>query len=319
MASPIKSILKGGLRLLVFTFCVWWLFRTIDLESLLSGIRRASWGVFAIAVPLSIFRVWLTGLRWRSLHPAHSSELNRWQYFRLSMIAHLFNHFMPGALGGDFAKTVFAVRRSVADKEKTIISVLADRVVGLVSIFLLGSLAFFFSRQQAGIDYWVVAVVFAGFLFMLFVAVHPAFLSLLSKILSRIPALKDPCEKILSHWHGAIGFYTQNSHLMLRAFALCLPIHLTAFAIFFLFSQSLGIPLLFPQLVFIISVMWLVTAIPVSFGGLGVREVSLVWLFSLFAVTPELAVALSALWYANSILVSVFAFPLLLNNNAHTI
>ena len=59
--------------------------------------------------------------------------------------------------------------------------------------------------------------------------------------------------------------------------------------------------------------MWLITALPISIGGVGVRELSLIWLLGMFGVSSEQAVTLSLLVYINTILIALLALPLLLD------
>ena len=57
--------------------------------------------------------------------------------------------------------------------------------------------------------------------------------------------------------------------------------------------------------------MWLITALPISIGGVGVRELSLIWLLGMFGVSSEQTVTLSLLVYVNTIIIAILALPLL--------
>jgi len=61
----------------------------------------------------------------------------------------------------------------------------------------------------------------------------------------------------------------------------------------YLFFVALGYELPFVVNIFVVSVLYFVFLLPVSFGGLGVREGGYILLFGLFGVPPEIAFAVS--------------------------
>ena len=251
------------------------------------------------------------GIRWETLHPSPRQGMTKWSYFRLSMLSFLFNLFMPGALGGDIVKTAYAVKEDKTQKTKQVIAVVVDRAVGLLSIMIFGLIALFASHQKLPISLWHILALFivsGGFLFAF---VNNKFISAIEHWGSKLRFASKLIGPAIQNWREAVEFYKSNGKKLLYSLLLCVPIHLASFIMFYILSQSIGMKIGFLELVFAIAIMWLITAIPISFGGMGVREISLVWLLGMFGVPSEQAVALAVLGYINSIFKAFIALPFL--------
>lgn len=309
-----------GLKILanlsIMCVCAYLLYTKIDFREVFDQTKDVNFSIFIATVAITLLRTWLSGLRWEALHPDRQTRLSKWSYFRLSMIAHLFNKFMPGALGGDFVKTVYAVKEQNKQRGKSVIAVFVDRTIGLVSIFIFGLIAMLTAGRKLDIAIDRLILLFfvsGGFLVIL---MSSRVLDYLEKFGSKLGKLQRIYVKTLTSWREAVGFYRSNSRSILYSLTLCIPIHLSSFISFYLLSQVMGMQIHFMEMVFSIAIMWLITSLPISVGGMGVRELTLVWLLGMFGVPSEQAVTLSVLGYINNILVSLLALPLLLDFKA---
>jgi uncharacterized protein (TIRG00374 family) len=92
--------------------------------------------------------------------------------------------------------------------------------------------------------------------------------------------------------------FEENFKQIVRALdfnAYCLSI--TGFLLYFLsvyfLNLGVGIALSFSEIIFIMAITSLITAIPISFLGIGTRDVALIAVFTWFGRTPEEAISLS--------------------------
>ena len=96
--------------------------------------------VFAILQWGFLF-VLVGGLRWYLLLIGLRLPVAFSHVVRLQMIGLFFNVAMPGAVGGDLIKAVYVVRGSkLAGKTSAMLSVLVDRVTGLIGLFLIAAM-----------------------------------------------------------------------------------------------------------------------------------------------------------------------------------
>lgn len=302
-----KLLINTGILLI----CIYLLYRRIDFVEVIAQTRSVNLLVFVVTLSITVIRTWLMGIRWETLHPSSRPGLTKWSYFRLSMLSSLFNLFMPGALGGDIVKTVYAVKEDKTQKTKQVIAVVVDRTVGLLSILIFGLIALFASHQKLPITLWHVLALFIVSGGLLFALVNNRFISVLERWGSKLKFASKLIGPAVRNWRESIEFYKANTKKLIYSLLLCVPIHLASFIIFYILSQSIGMKIGFLELVFAIAITWLITAVPISFGGMGVREISLVWLLGMFGVPSDQAVTLSMLGYINSIFKSIVALPFL--------
>lgn len=307
----IKKPYKIVLNVAVFVICVVLIIKKVDIPNVMSLAGTVDFRIFIFTVSISILRTWLSGIRWELLHPNNIGGMSKWAYFRLSMLSHLFNLFMPGALGGDIVKTAYAFNEGQGQKVKKVIAVFVDRTIGLISIMVLGMIALIASHKQLPINLWQAVLLFfasGGFMILL---LSDRVLTVVDAISRKMVIGRRFIDAGLVNWRESVSFYKDNSHKVLSSLALCAPIHLVSFTIYYVLAISIGMNIGFMEMVFAIAIMWLITAVPISVGGMGVRELSLVWLLGIFGVSSEQAVSLALLGYVNAIIKSSLALPLL--------
>jgi uncharacterized protein (TIRG00374 family) len=306
-----KKYLKPLFNIVVLIVCVFFLINKFDFKKVAEQTKDISYFVFVVSVSISLIRIWLTGLRWEALHPDNEAKLSKWNYFRFSMLAHLFNLFMPGALGGDIVKTLYAVNEQKSKQIKSVIAVIVDRVVGLISIFIFGLLALALNHNTYNFDILNLVIICTGLFVFILLIINKKVIVFFEKIINRYTFLKRFLGKIILNWKESVYYYAKNRKKVLYAYLLCIPIHLISFFIFYIFGKSLGMEISFFEMVFSVAIMWLITTLPISIGGIGVREFSLIWLLGIFNILPELAITLSIMVYINTILISLLSLPLL--------
>ncbi|MEM0987901.1 MAG: lysylphosphatidylglycerol synthase transmembrane domain-containing protein [Pseudomonadota bacterium] len=81
-----------------------------------------------------------------------------------------------------------------------------------------------------------------------------------------------------------------------------LMIHGLAILAAWLMGRQIGLDAPLWQYLIVVPLVWIITMVPASVGGLGVREASFGALFGAFGAVPETGVALGALVSASSIL-----------------
>ena len=279
------------------------LIKMVDFKLVFHHVRDISLLVLGILVSLAILQTWLLGIRWQLVNPDVSGQLTGVQYFRLMMMTKPFNLIMPGALGGDFVKTVLTLKAVDNNRVNNVIAIVVDRFIGLSSIIIMGSIAMFFMSdiRDKGPFYGVFAILAAGFAVILVVAGNQWVLRLLESFFSRLGALGKQVIHFLETWINVLSFFRLNYHRLLLALLLCLPIHGLSFITTYLLAINLGITVSFFDICLILAIVWVITSIPITISGVGVRELSLIYFLSLYGVEAEPATALSISLYIVSI------------------
>ena len=292
------------------------LIKIVDLKLLAAHMYDIPLYVLAFLVAMSVFRTWLTGMRWRLITPDESGQLRAWQYFRLLMIANSFNLIMPGALGGDFVKTAMTVKTVKNKRVDNVIAIVADRFIGLLSILCLGSLALLFMSDipNRWAFYRIFLLLGAAFATLILTTTNPWLLRLAETIFVRLGVVGDKLLHVLHTWQSAIAFFRRNYTRVLLALLMCVPIHGLSFLTKYIVAVYLGIEISFFDVCLILALVWVITSIPITISGAGVRELSMIYFLSFYGVDAEPATALSVYFYLVTVILGFIGLFFLLDS-----
>ncbi len=260
----------------------------LSLSQLMVVLRRPDAIVASIGVWL-VGPVFLGTARWWLLMRGVGLTCDYSRALRLQLVGFFFNTAMPGAVGGDIVKAVYIVRDQSGPTGKTpaMLSVILDRIVGLIGLFAMGVVAAAMSLPQLNANP-VTADLIKGLGFV--VACSLIFLGVVfvpykdgKDPVARILSLKIPLFGVLSGIYTALRSYRNRPGVIFATIGISILIQL----LFLWFMGFIGrilygvdqfdVALLAPVFPFGI----LVTAIPLAPGGLGVGHAAFEKLFAL--------------------------------------
>ena len=241
----------------------------------------------------------LATVRWQMLLRIQGITLTWLRAFSFVMIGLFFNMFLPGLVGGDAVRLYLVFKCAPRQKTRATLSVAMDRILGMLSILFLAGLSVgvrfgWLSRSAATLHivYLVLALLAVGSVcvVLFFGAVHFGLLRKLSK--------RTPFRPAIIESGKALQLYGTYPGVMSVAFAITVVAHLVYYLSYYCAAQSLqGARTAALSLTDILSIMPLVntvTALPVSFGGVGVRETLFQELLGNLAHVPPAIAALTA-------------------------
>jgi len=301
------------LRIIVVVASLVFLFFKVDVKQMFFEvlIKLPVW-VLLSSVGLAVFRTWLNGIRWKLLNTDFSNQLNNWDYFRYMMISSTFNLIMPGALGGDVVKAIWVGNDLEKNKARNVLSIFFDRAIGIFSIILLGLLAFSLSPFfiiRGKIVVWVLT--FIVFIFIILLVKYIKNGTINKKILGWRPKknIMIKAKNLFLTINNIVVFYIKKPIIFLNALLLSILIHLSFFTYSYLIAYFLDINISFFDLSMVNCLVWLITAVPISISGLGVREVSYMSLLGLYGILPERATVLSLYIFLVAIILGILGLP----------
>ena len=108
-----------------------------DLQSFITHpyIALCTFSMLILVVLLSFYR-------WKLLLKGLDMVMDYSQAVKLGMIGLFFSAIIPGAVSGDLVKAVYVARLYPNRKARAVTTVLLDRVLGLLSLVLLGAISF---------------------------------------------------------------------------------------------------------------------------------------------------------------------------------
>jgi len=276
---------KAGITLVLIGLVL----RNVDLADTLDRVRSLPPAIAVAGVLLLLLLSFLCILRWQIVMRQFGRMLGFRLTTRLFFEGLFFNQALPSTVGGDGVR-IYRAFRAGLPLSAAINSVVLDRVLGLTSLMLLAALAqpLFYERVDsvaARLSFTAVFVVAVSGIFVLLLLAH-------------MPAW-------LRRWKVARGLVTL-SHAARRAFttpALLIPVtllsiagHLISVVVFYLLAASLNLGVTFLDCLVMVPSVLLLSTVPVSVAGWGVREGAMVAAFGLLGVPAGAAAAASVLF-----------------------
>jgi len=276
--SQVKNQLKTALKILLTGGALVLVFQKIDTAQLLQLSKNLSWPWLFPAIVLFVGSKVATAIRLNHYFANIHLLLSAWENWRLYLIGMFYNLFLPGGIGGDGYKVYLLNKEFKTPVKELLKASLLDRLGGLVAIVaLLLALLGLIELPWQGFATWTSkALLLAAALGMV-----PAFW-LLQKVL--FPNF------LPSFWQGIIWSLVGQLAQMASVFCLLL---------------ALGVQdnLLAYQAVFLLSSI--VAVLPLTIGGVGARELVVVYAHSYAGIQETEAVAFSLLFFLISAAVSL--------------
>lgn len=290
-----KPVVKLAISLLIILALFFWL-PFAELWATLQRISLSSW----LLVLAGFIGGHLLGTaKWRLLINLRERSLTFLHAVRCYFAGLFSNLFLPSLAGGDIVKTGLAIRYT-NKKGEAIFGTLLDRVIDTASTVFIIIIAAFFSPQflqprDQKIVYLIAILFILLLLAGLFFVMIPVGRINNTRIKQMVLKAKD-----------IVSLVYKNPVKPLIAFLISLSIQSGFILLNIYLAGICGI--------YIPVVLWfliwplakLSALLPVSMGGIGVREVALVALLSRLAVPASDAVALGLLWETVLISGSIF-------------
>jgi hypothetical protein len=279
-SKSLKNALLLALKMTVSGFLLAFVLRKVGLQNILSHLRNMDLRFFFLSSLIYLLTIALASLRWGIL--LKKTQPGK-KLFSLCLIGSFFNHFMPGAVGGDAVKAYY-LYKATGHGGSSLGSVFLDRYVGycaLLSIGLISGMAGYGELKALGL-HWLTPS-----LFMLFLAGSLLFFGL--RIGRRFKAIAD----FYDYFHAML----RDRRALGKAFLLSLMIQVLTILEIYVISLGLGQHPPFTALFVFVPLIITVMAVPVSISGLGLREGAFVVLFGLTGISAEAGTAISFLWF----------------------
>ena len=266
------------LQLLVTGAGLWYVFHDQQKRAQIADALRQADRTLIIFGWLSYSAVEvLATVRWQMLLRIQGITLRWLSTFGIVMIGLFFNMFLPGLVGGDAMRLYFVFKCAPRQKTRATLSVAIDRILGMLSVLFLAGLSIalqfrWLSRSSTTLHivYLVMALLGVGCVcvLLLFGAVYFGLLHKLSKRMPFRPAIMESGK--------ALQLYGAHLGVMSVAFAITVVAHIFYYLSFYCAAESLhatrSTSLTVTDILSIMPLVNTVTALPISFGGVGVRE-----------------------------------------------
>jgi uncharacterized membrane protein YbhN (UPF0104 family) len=239
------------------------------------------------AVVLYLVTQVVSGFRWQLMSKPVGFHGSLWQFTGFYFIGMFFNLLLPTSVGGDVIRAWYVARMDgrTGRRMTAFLSVLVDRVSGLIVLLLIACVAAVVCPLE--LPAWVLGSVWG-------MAGGVAGTLVLTPIVVRLTARFDRLRRLAD----AGRVYLRHPRLLLGTAGLSLVVQAANVALVWLLDLAIGahVPASFYWI--LVPMVSLLTLLPISLNGMGIREGSMIWLLAPLGVTRDTALCLAILWFS---------------------
>lgn len=301
--KKVPPVVLLWLKILVSLGLLFFLVSRMDLRQLGRILVSADFSYVALILLLYIGSQLLSCLRWLLFARPLGFHLPFGEFLSFYFIGMFFNLFAPSTVGGDVSRIFYLARDGGKDPEgrrtastiHAVISVLADRAVGMMVLVWIGAAALILFPGYA----LPAAVYYATYA----LALGCLLLGVGAPFLGRILGwMGDPFK---NGWDEAVEIYWGRPALVAQTFLLSAGVHFIQAGLQGLLGRALGVDLPWSFCFILYPLVGTFSALPVSFNGIGLREGGYLFLLQWVNVESEKALAFGVLWFAIVVLDSL--------------
>jgi uncharacterized protein (TIRG00374 family) len=292
-----KKVLLTILQLSVTVGMLWWVFHDPEqIKKMRDALHNADYRWVGAGIIAYVFVEIAAAVRWRILLQVQNIHLSLPRVSGLFLIGMFYNQFLPGGTGGDIIKS-YLLLKETKNKAGGLLAVVFDRLIGLVALVVLTvtlvSLRFdLLWRTQAVAS----GVSPRQLLLLLFFLLGTSVTGLLVSFvvsgfnLFRWLPHKFPGREKLMEISAAYHLYAHHWFASLLAFGASMVAHIATFTTFLCVAYAFHAQVKLIDFFAVLPIERTITALPISFAGVGLREQILqVMLHNLCGVPVEVA------------------------------
>jgi glycosyltransferase 2 family protein len=291
-----KAALMPRLRASVSLTILGGLALKMDWSHVADAFRGMTWGFWLAAVGVYFLSQVLSALRWQWLSRPLGFQRPLRRYVGDTFVGMFFNLLLPTSIGGDAMRAILLNGRS-GRKIAALLSVFLDRLSGLLVLLALACVAALACPMPLP-PWMTTAVGAAAGMAVVGLLMLPIAIRLLSTWESPRPVVAR-LRRLAESLRAALGVFRNRPRLILAATALSVLIQLSGVAQVALIGRAIGADVPLSIYGVAVPMVALLTLLPVSLNGMGVREAGMALFLQPAGVNPGRAVTIAFLWFCS--------------------
>lgn len=274
------------LKVVLSLVLLWLVYDRLDNEQLWNNISNIGLLSLILALGLQLASTLTAAYRWSLIQRWLGDPPDARFYVKSYFKGSLFNQLLPTSIGGDAYRVLENGNRINSHKE-AFFGVFIDRIAGLLGLLLLSALALFWLPDllPSHISVTIAIILIIGFSGALF-----------GLCLHKLPRWRFPLWSSLQKLSRRFARVYRNGRTISIQLGLSVITHLFSMLVLMTLGQSLGLEFELMVYLAVIPPVILLTLLPLSFAGWGIREGAMVGIFALIGAPAEAVLAMSVVY-----------------------
>lgn len=305
-----KRILKNklftiGIKIIFACFAFWFLSKKLDYSQLPELFYTMNYYLLTAALLLQFISITIAAFRWKLVMHSLGFQGNNAFYQKLYFKGFFFSQALPGSVGGDAIRLI-ALKDQGYGIGDSLYGIFIDRVVGLIGLLLISLFALLLAPAflTSTIVNTVLLISVGGLTgFLLLLILH-----------KMINFNRFPTFRILGELSKRFFKVYETRQKASFQISLSIIIHLFSILSIYVISVAAHLDIEVGAFLCLMPLVILLTILPISFAGWGVREGAMVGLFSMSGASKESIMAVSIAYGVILIVSSLPGFITWLNS-----
>ena len=296
MSPRLRSALIIAAKVLVAAALLGWVISQVAWHSFIAAVAGIHAGGLCCALAGFAVALLLTAVRLCYLVRLQDISISLWEVVRLTFLGQFFNMVMPSTVGGDLVKAYY-VAKHTPKKASVVVSVFVDRMTGVAGLTVMAAIVLVATaagdlggveklRRSAIAVAAAVAAIALAMTFLLSGRFRRLFH--LQKLYSRLP---------IAHHISAAGeaarVYARRPGSLARALMITFCGQIVWVGSIAMIGKSLSLPIPWYDYYLYVPLIYIIGAVPIAPGGLGLLEVAYRAFFVTAVVAPGQVLALA--------------------------
>lgn len=302
-----KSKLATALKLGVIALCLFLVSRKLDWHEVRAALVVAHPLYFLPAQIMILLEPVIMAQKWNLLLKRKQVQAGFLNLARLVFTSNFLSIFLATAVGADAAR-VFLMSRRKHNLTHATASLVADRLLGLgaIAVLSLAGIAIAHGRLPAGVNIALVLVPCLAALAGIVLLMSPLPTHVVRALERLLPAAATagPVSRLarrgtalLTRLHDSLREYLAMPRVLAAVFALNVLVQVLRTLQIHCLFRALGVPVVLEQELVFVPIIILLSLLPLSYFGMGIKEGAFVYFFSALGVPAAQAVSVSILTY----------------------
>lgn len=286
----IRLLRSTWVRSLLSVAILWWLSTRIDMGE---AVRA----VFTVRLPHLLFVLALVGLdrvimiyRWVLLLRASGVAITTAKAADIFLVSSFVGSFLPAGVGADMARA-YSLRNHILEGGEALASVVVDRLLGTLSLGLMGVVGLLAWTSEASSDWRALAIIMV----LVLVSIGAFWLDHAVKAVLADRAHATRVGRAVLRLADAVSRYRDRRTTLAAVFFWSVAIQVIRIVEAYVLGLGLGLTVPFGYYLLFMPLGLLMLLLPISVSGFGLPQGVFVWLLRPVGVPDEASFALSTL------------------------
>lgn len=310
------------LRLAVGVGIIVYIFEKMDMHALAATLAESlnRWPWLAAGLILCFLNLITGMIRWKFILDAQGLRMSWSRVFCIYFIGQFFNSFLFGSTGGDLVRAFYAAKETHHRKTEAVATVIIDRASGLIvlyamaAVMLISRAGFYLNQWQTHVPALIMLALIVlsvvGLVFIFNLTLFDRW-PLVGRI-KRHPKLGPLIRRLLI----PVFLYRRRTGLLINTMALSFLLQMIFILQCYCLGRTFQIHLGLIAYLTVFPMVMSIAAIPITPGGLGIREGLTVTMFQAMAIPSAQSLPLALMIYFSSVVWSLLGGLIFLGYSA---